>query len=59
MNLEKVIVTDSVPQTQAFQALPFLTVQLLADPLARAINRIHYSRPVVGMLAGPLVQEED
>lgn len=43
-HLKKVVVTDSVPQTQAFQALPFVTVRSLSDPLSRAINRIHYNR---------------
>jgi ribose-phosphate pyrophosphokinase len=57
-NLERMIVTDSVPQTEAAQALPFLTVKSLADPLARAINRIHYSRSVDGMFARPPAPEE-
>jgi ribose-phosphate pyrophosphokinase len=44
--LHRVVVTNSVPQTEAFQTRPFVTVRSLADPLARAINRIHYHRSV-------------
>lgn len=44
--LKQVVVTDSVPQTQSFSRLPFVKVKDLSDILARAINRIHYNRPV-------------
>ena len=57
-HLKEMVVTDSVPQTAAFRDLPFLTVRSLADPLARVINRIHYNRPVDGIFAPPLLEEE-
>ncbi|MFO7958264.1 MAG: ribose-phosphate diphosphokinase [Candidatus Brocadiia bacterium] len=44
--LREVIVTNSIPQTEDFQSLPFVTVRCLSDPLARTINRIHYNRSV-------------
>jgi ribose-phosphate pyrophosphokinase len=44
--LQKVVVTDSVPQTVAFTALPFVSVRSLSDRLARTVHRIHYSQPV-------------
>ncbi len=57
-HLETMTITNSVRQTKAFRALPFLTVRSLADPLARVINRIHYNRSVDGILIRPLVAEE-
>ena len=39
--LERVLVTDSVPQTDAFRQLPFLWVLGLADPLSEVITGIH------------------
>ncbi len=42
--LAGVVVTDSIPQTERFRSLPFLHVRPLAETLARAINRIHYTR---------------
>lgn len=56
--LRDVVVTDSVPQTEAFRSLPFLTVRSLADPLCLVVNRIHYNRSVDGIFAKPLVAEE-
>ena len=44
--VKEVIVTNSIPQTDGFTALPFVTVRCLSDTLARAINRIHYDRSV-------------
>lgn len=44
--LKQVIVTNSIPQTEQFQNLPFVTVRCLSDTLARTINRIHYNRSV-------------
>ena len=49
--LRQVVVTDSIPQTDPYVELPFLTVQSLSDPLARVINRIHYNRPVEVVVA--------
>jgi ribose-phosphate pyrophosphokinase len=57
--LQQVVVTNSVPQTDAFQSLSFLTVQSLADPLCRVINRIHYNRSVGGMFAIPFQADYD
>lgn len=48
--LRRMVVTDSVPQTEAYVELPFLEVRSLSDPLARVINRIHYNRPVEGVV---------
>jgi ribose-phosphate pyrophosphokinase len=45
-HLKEVVVTNSIPQTAAFQALPFVSVRCLADTLAHVINRIHYNRSV-------------
>lgn len=56
--LRDVTVTDSVPQTEAFRSLPFLTVRSLADALCRVINRIHYDRSIDGMFANPCVGGE-
>jgi ribose-phosphate pyrophosphokinase len=56
--LRDVTVTDSVPQTEAFRRLPFLTVRSLADALCRVINRIHYDRSIDGMFAKPFVGGE-
>ena len=57
-HLQEVLVTDSVPQTQAFRALPFLTVRSLADPFARAVRRVHHNRSVNGMFVKPEIVEE-
>lgn len=52
--LRSVSVTDSVPQTEPFRELQFLTVRSLSDPLCWAINRIHYNRSVDGLFARPI-----
>jgi len=44
--LRDVVVTNSIPQTMEFTALPFVSVRSLSDPLARTINRVHYNRSV-------------
>jgi phosphoribosylpyrophosphate synthetase len=44
--LRQVVVTDSIPQTEAFLELPFFTVEPLAAVLSRTINRVHYDRSV-------------
>jgi ribose-phosphate pyrophosphokinase len=44
--LKEVIVTNSIPQTQEFESLPFLSIKSLSDTLGRTINRIHYSQSV-------------
>jgi ribose-phosphate pyrophosphokinase len=46
LHLKRMIVTDSIPQTEDFRKLPFLTIRSLADTLARTVNRIHYGRSV-------------
>lgn len=48
--LKQVIVTDSIPQTDDFTTLSFVSVRGLADILCRVINRIHYNRPVTDLL---------
>ncbi len=45
-NLKELLVTDSIPQTRAFQELPFIVVKSLSGILARMVNRIHYSQSV-------------
>lgn len=40
--LQEVFVTNSIPQTNAFRSLPFMTVHDLSPELVNAINRIHY-----------------
>jgi ribose-phosphate pyrophosphokinase len=52
-HLQEVVVTNSIPQTQAFQTLPFSSVRCLSDSLARVIGRIHYNRSVNGLFARP------
>jgi ribose-phosphate pyrophosphokinase len=44
--LKQVIVTNSIPQTEQFLGLPFVTVRCLSDTLSRTINRIHYNQSV-------------
>lgn len=44
--LKQVVVTNSIPQTEEFEDVPFVTVRCLSDTLARTINRIHYNRSV-------------
>lgn len=44
--LKEVVVTNSIPQTEEFRSLPFVTVRCLSGPLARTINRLHYNRSV-------------
>lgn len=44
--LQEVVVTNSIPQTDEFKALPFVSVRCLSDSLSRTINRIHYNRSV-------------
>jgi ribose-phosphate pyrophosphokinase len=45
-NLNELIVTNSVPQTERFESLQFVKVRCLSDILSRTINRIHYNRSV-------------
>lgn len=45
-HLKEVIVTNSIPQTEKFQKLPFISIICLSDRLSRVINRIHYNRSV-------------
>ncbi len=45
-HLREVVVTNSIPQTDMFQSLPFVSIRCLSDTLTRVINRIHYNRPV-------------
>jgi ribose-phosphate pyrophosphokinase len=45
-NLERVTVTNSIPQTQEFEDLDFFHVRCLSEILCRTINRVHYNRSV-------------
>jgi len=47
--LAKLVTTNSIPQTEQFEALPFVSVLSLADTLSRVINRIHYNRSVTDL----------
>ncbi|MFW6135851.1 MAG: ribose-phosphate diphosphokinase, partial [Chloroflexota bacterium] len=58
-HLRQLLVTDSVPQTERFRSLPFVTMRSVADPLARAINRIHYNRSVDAMFARAVLAGEE
>lgn len=44
--LEKVIVTDSIPQTENFTNLSFFKVESIAPVMARAINCIHFDKSI-------------
>jgi ribose-phosphate pyrophosphokinase len=52
-NLREVIVTNSIPQTKEFEALPFVSVRCLSDTLTRVVNRIHYNRSVSDLVRSP------
>jgi ribose-phosphate pyrophosphokinase len=45
-SLKEVIVTNSIPQTEEFTALPFVKIKCLSEAFARTINRIHHNRSV-------------
>ena len=45
-SLKGFITTDSVPQTEEFRNLPFVTIRTLDDIFCRTINRIHNNRSV-------------
>ena len=52
-SLRQVTVTNSVPQTDAFAALPYASVRCLSDTLARVVNRIRYNRAVSALPESP------
>lgn len=56
--LREVVVTNSIPQTDSFEELPFLKVRSIADALSRVINRIHYNRSASNRVAEALAAEE-
>ena len=45
-SLKEVVVTNSIPQTEAFRKLNFLKIRCLSEPLSCVINRIHYNSSV-------------
>ncbi|MDT8304747.1 MAG: ribose-phosphate diphosphokinase [Anaerolineae bacterium] len=45
-NLSRLIVTNTIPQTQPFRDLPFLEVYDLSDLFARAVHQIHHNQPL-------------
>lgn len=47
--LQEIFVTNSIPQTEQFLALPFLKVKCLSQILCHTINCIHYNRSVSGL----------
>ncbi|MCK4304794.1 MAG: ribose-phosphate pyrophosphokinase [Candidatus Eisenbacteria sp.] len=44
--LKEVVVTNSIPQTDQFLSLSFVSVKCLSEALVQTINRIHYERSV-------------
>ena len=44
--LRQLIVTNTIPQTDDFRALPFVTIRDLSELLAKVIVRIHTNQPV-------------
>ncbi|MCF6159243.1 MAG: ribose-phosphate pyrophosphokinase [wastewater metagenome] len=54
-HLKEMIVTNSIPQTDEFQSLPFVSVKCLSDILCRTINRVHFNRSVNELLYRPLI----
>ncbi len=51
--LKQMVVTNSIPQTEQFAALPFVKIACLSDTLARTINRLHYNRSVSDVFYRP------
>lgn len=51
--LRQAVVTDTVPQTDAFRRLPFLSIESVSESICRVINRIHYNRSVEDVMARP------
>lgn len=45
-HLVKVVTTNSIPQSDEFRALPFLTVRDLSATLAWVVNHIHYNHSI-------------
>jgi ribose-phosphate pyrophosphokinase len=41
--LKELVTTDSVPQTEQFRSLPFISIHDLDEILCRTINRVHYN----------------
>lgn len=50
--LKELVVTNSIPQIDPFQELPFMAVRCLSETLSRTINRIHYNRSVSELFYG-------
>lgn len=44
--LQRVIVTNSIPQTREFMLLPFVSIRCLSDTLATVIMRLHHEQSV-------------
>jgi len=51
--LEELIITDSVPATQEFLELNFVTTHSLAEPFAQAIYCIHHDLSLTNTINGP------
>jgi ribose-phosphate pyrophosphokinase len=52
-NLREVVITNSIPQTEEFTALPFVRIGCLSDTLSRTINRVHYEQSVSAVFYRP------
>jgi len=46
LHLKKILVTNSIPQTEEFKKLDCMKEICLSEIMARAVNRIHYNRSV-------------
>lgn len=55
--LRRLIVTNTIPQTDHFLELPFLEVYDLAPIFAQAIYRIHYNEPLQDLFPFPTLEE--
>jgi ribose-phosphate pyrophosphokinase len=53
LGLKELHITDSVPQTEDILNLPFIKVHSLAEPIALAINSMHYNQSVSSIFYMP------
>lgn len=51
--LKQIVVTNSIPQSEAFESLSFSRVEDLSRIFVGVINRLHYNYPVSELLSDP------
>lgn len=56
-NLRRLVVTNTIPQTDRFLELPFLEVYDLAPILAQTVYRIHHNESLHNLFPFPTVEE--